>query len=110
MITVSGASDDLIEIDGDIVKEFPLGINTAVRNMNGVNVWRGDFIAPNGEQARVYVIYDGCWHVSAGQVDEDVPFPFDWEWDFMAGDRNYVTALTFHPPEGTRLTNTTTEE
>jgi hypothetical protein len=105
-ILVSGASDDLIEIDGDIRKEFPLGIES-VRNMS-IGIWRGDFIAPNGEQARVYVIFDGCWHVSVGQVDEAVPLP-NWEFAFNQVSEHSVQ-LEFDPPDGTRLTNTTTEE
>lgn len=107
-IIVSGASDDLIEIDGDISKEFPAP-GERIFGAERVVIWRGDFIAPNGEQARVYAIYDGCWHVSAGQVDEDVPLPH-WGWTITQGDRPYVVDLTFYPPDGTRLTNTTTEE
>jgi hypothetical protein len=105
-IVVSGASDDLVEIDLDGKgMEFP----APPRGYGQMELWRGDFIAPNGEQARVHVFYDGCWHVSAGQVDEEVPFPH-WGWTLTQGDRAYVVDLTFYPPDGTRLTNTTTEE
>jgi hypothetical protein len=106
-VVVSGASDDLIEIElGDKSMEFPMG---SERGYGQLQYWQGDFIAPDGEQARVFVIYDGCWHASAGQVDEDVQFPEDWGFQHIRGDRDYVTALHFSAPDGTRLTNTTTD-
>lgn len=63
----SGASDDLIEIEG-------------VKGADEFNVIAdGPYIAAFnlGGQMRVHAIYDGCWSFAVGQVDEDVQLP-DW--------------------------------
>lgn len=111
MIKVYGASDDLIEVEGTIDNEYPAPESaTYFEGANGNGIfWQCEFIAPNGEQARVVVVMvNGCWMVAAGQVDESVPLP-DWNFRFEQA-RDYSTALVFDPPEGTRITNTTTEE
>lgn len=54
MITVYGSSDDLIEIEGDVVEEFALG-------MNG----DGELLAfSNGVLLRISYTNDGVWRVS----------------------------------------------
>lgn len=104
MITIYGASDDLVEVDGcEGADEFgSYGYEgTAVH-------WRGDFIAPGGgtipEQLRVYAIYDGCWHFSLGQVLEDVPLP-PWPATFTQHERGDSVLLSIDAPPGTRLDN-----
>ena len=117
MITIYGASDDLVEVDGCegadefYVKSVP----------DGHVCWHGDLIAPGthaGEQMRVHAIYDGCWHFAAGQVDEDVPFPL-WPLTIRPGSGMtdaarkgtapyipaYTVVLSVDAPEGTRLTS-----
>jgi hypothetical protein len=104
MITIYGASDDLVEVAGcEGADEF------------GVygDRWQADLIAPGGtEQMRVHCWYDddGCWQVGVGQVLEDVQLP---EWPVsitqapaMNPDNpGYSALLTIAAPEGTRLGN-----
>lgn len=102
MITVYGASDDLIEVDGcKGADEF----NAYGDPTN----WHGDLIAPDGSQMRIMASYErnGCWSVGACQVDEDVPFPA-WPVTIRAArDREprYTAVMEIDAPEGTRLTN-----
>lgn len=107
MITIYGASDDLVEVDGcEGADEFgSYGYEgTAVH-------WRGDFIAPGGgtipEQLRVYAIYDGCWHFSVGQVDENVKFPpwFITIRQDLRDESECSVVLAIDAPPGTRLDN-----
>jgi hypothetical protein len=101
MITIYGASDDLVEVDGcEGADEF------------GVDRWHGDLIAPDGSQMRVHCWYgdNGCWQVGVGQVDEDVQLPA-WpvtitQAPAMNPDNpGYSALLTIDAPEGTRLAN-----
>lgn len=95
-ITVSGASDDLVEFEGHISDEF-----TVLPNDH----WTGDLVAPNGEQLRVHAHYDGCWSVGVGQTDEDIPLP---PWSLSLAQHrstDYSTALTIEAPDGTELLN-----
>jgi hypothetical protein len=104
MITIYGASDDLVEVDGcEGADEFGAYGSKA----NEVN-WHGDLVAPGtgaAEQMRVTAIYDGCWHFAIGQVDEDVPLP---PWGTGIGQHpevSYSALLSIDAPAGTRLTN-----
>ncbi|WP_166344978.1 hypothetical protein [Phytoactinopolyspora limicola] len=100
-ILIYGASDDLVEVQGCRgAEEF---------SHYDQGPWRADLIAPNGEQMRVHVLFDGCWHVAVGQVDEDVPLP-QWPLRFEQGQRGdgspgYSVVLCVDAPDGTRLTN-----
>ena len=105
MITIYGASDDLVEVEGcEDADEFDV-------YGEGRLLWRGDFVAPGSharQQMRVYGIYDGCWHFSAGQVDESVPLP-TWPLTIRQGTApehaEYTTVLAIDAPVGVRLTN-----
>lgn len=98
-IKIYGASDDLVEVEGcEGADEF----NTYE---GGKVMWRGDLFAPNGEQMRAYALYDGCWHVAVGQVDERVPFP-SWPVRHEQSDVvKYSTAVVIDAPDGTVLEN-----
>ncbi len=98
-ITIYGASDDLIEVAGC------KGADEFNAYGNALAMWGGDLIAPDGTQLRVYAIYDGCWHFSVGQVDEDVRLP-SWPVAIEQEERGYSTRLRIEAPDGTRLTNT----
>lgn len=96
IIKISGASDDLVEVEGcKGADEF---------SYPAKGPWRGDLISPDGGQVRVHVMYDGCWHVAVGQVDEDVALPA-WPMSFHQAS-SYATELRVEAPEGTRITNT----
>lgn len=95
-VTVYGASDDLVEIDGcEGADEFSHLSSTP---------WVGDLTAPNGESMRISVHYDGCWHTAVGQAGEDTPFP---TWPVTITQHPnvpYSTLTTIEVPEGTTLT------
>ncbi|MBO2461713.1 hypothetical protein [Actinomadura violacea] len=104
-VTFYGSSDDLVEVDGcPGVDEFG----------SYGEVWHGDLIAPGGPLApggamRVHVFFDGCWHVSVGQVDETIPLP-DWPIRFEQqkgydGTPSPSVLLTVDAPDGVRLDN-----
>lgn len=101
MITIYGAGDDLVEVDGcEGADEF---------TATGASEWRGDLVAPGGsDQLRIYAEYDaahnGCWLIAVTQTDEDVPLP-DWPITIGTHDRGYSTLLSIDAPPGTRLTN-----
>lgn len=103
MITIYGASDDLVEVDG-----CPGADEFNVYRTDGAIMWHGDFVASGthaSEQMRVYAIFDSCWHFSVGQVHEDLPVP-DWGNIIQqAPDCAYSAILSIEAPEGTRLTN-----
>lgn len=102
MITIYGASDDLVEVEGcEGADEFC------------TDHWQGDLAPPGeGEQMRVWCWYDidGCWQVGVGQVTEDVQLP---AWPItitqapaMNPDNpGYSVLLSIDAPEGTRLVN-----
>lgn len=110
MITIYGASDDLVEVAGcEGADEF----NVYGSDAMGPVMWRGDLIAPTGEAMRVHALYDDCWHVAIGQADEAIPLP-GWATQIrqhtgglFPGDRPipYSVVLTIDAPDGTRLDN-----
>ncbi len=115
MITFHGASDDLVEVEGcEGADEF----NVYPKDSNSV-AWHGDLAAPGeGESLRVHLVYDGCWHVGVGQVDEEIPLP-PWPLTIRQGrgltpearagkempESRYSAVLLVDAPAGTRLVN-----
>lgn len=97
LIKINGGSDDLVEVEGCT------GGDEFTYPSKGP--WRGDLIAPNGESVRLHVFYDGCWHVSVGQVAEEIQLP-DWPMSFAQERSGYSVLLLIEAPDGTRLTNT----
>lgn len=70
-LVISGWSDDLIQIEGDIQEEFNV-------------IKDGPLIASLdiGGKLKVYAIYDGCWSFAPGKVDEDIEIPEHWVLEF----------------------------
>ena len=103
MITIYGASDDLVEVGGcEGADEF-----------NVRDRWQGDLAPPGeAEQMRVHCWYDqdGCWQVGVGQVIEDNPLP-PWPITITQApamnpaNPGYSALLSIDAPEGTRLVN-----
>lgn len=101
MITISGASDDLIEVSGCEGADEFYG-----------DRWQGDLVASADEQMRVHCWYDddGCWQVGVGQVIEDVQLP-PWPVTITQApamnpeNLGYSALLSIDAPGGTRLTN-----
>lgn len=94
-LTVSGASDDLIEV---------AGIEGENEFCDASGHWQGLIEAPNGDTAVVYVdLRPGAtWTVALGQYDEDAPLP-DWPQSFRVNPENcrYSVEATFEVPYGT---------
>lgn len=102
-ISITGASDDLIEFDGvPDYDEFCNSSNSPVK-------FRGNLVAPDKTGVRVIVIYDsegkqstGCWYIAVGRLDEDVDYP-EWPVTFTEGDRSYNITAIIEAPDGTIL-------
>lgn len=102
MITIYGASDDLVEVEGcDGADEF------------NADRWQGDLVGPDpAQQLRVHCWFDddGCWQVGVGQTIEDCQRP-PWQITVTQkphgreGVPGYSLQLNIDAPEGTRLTN-----
>ena len=102
-IAIYGASDDLIEVEGDIdgADEYNLG---------STETWTGVLEAPDGETALVYVTYqkNGCWTVAFGQYDIDYKLPA-WQQEYSVYDdgrpnrEKYSVQLTLTVPDGTTI-------
>jgi hypothetical protein len=104
MITIYGASDDLVEVDGcEGADEFGVDLTAAPDSVS----WHGDLVAPGGaEQMRVSALMIGAtWHIALGQTDEDVPFPAWGNGVEQAPGTDYSAAVVIDAPHGTRLTN-----
>ena len=98
MITIYGASDDLVEVDGcEGAGEF--GTDHLVANLIGPGAT---------EQLHVTCWYDdnGTWQVSVGQVSEDVPLA-PWPLRIRQGvegtESDYSAVLEIDAPAGTRI-------
>jgi hypothetical protein len=71
MIIIYGVSDHLVEVEGcKGADQFSVH-----KGQVSQIAWRGDLVGPTGEQMRVHLFYDGCWHPGVGQVNGDVPLP-----------------------------------
>lgn len=105
MITIYGASDDLVEVEGcEGADEFYAGSGDR---------WQADLIAPGGTVAmrvHCWLDIDGCWQVGVGQVTEDAQLPA-WPLSITQATAmnpdspGYSALLTIDAPEGTRLEN-----
>lgn len=97
MITIYGASDDLIEVDGDIREEFsePCGSWTAV------------IASADGREAiRVSAEYIGStWQLGAGPASEEQPMP-GWPVRVRQGtaaECSYSAVLEIDAPAGAHV-------
>lgn len=66
-ITFSGASDDLVHVDG------------GPKRLDEINTFEPAYFVVGGK-LRVRVSYEdnGCWMVGASPYDEDIAVPLDW--------------------------------
>lgn len=100
MITIYGASDDLVEVDGcEGADEFDIGVD-------GTR-WQGDLVGLDvSDQMRVWCWYDkdGTWQVGVGQTTELVTMA-SWPVAITQHQDGYSAMLSIDAPEGTRLVN-----
>jgi hypothetical protein len=82
-ITLSGHSDDLIEIDGDLSEEFAYNIDHGYSNYLALS---------NGAVFRIEYASDGCWRITPCSV----PASVSWEKveAVSADDDNYSDRVT----------------
>jgi hypothetical protein len=95
-ISISGGSDDLIEIFGCE------GEDEFCNASSGIVKLAGNFIAPDGKGMRVHALYDGTWSFALGLLDEDHEWA-DWPVVIEQGDRPYNTLVRVEAPEGTKF-------
>jgi len=96
-VTVYGAGDDLVEIDGiEGADEF---------STNGH--WVGVLEAPDGDTALLYVDFrdNSCWTVTIGRYEEEYALP-TWPIVLTSNDKEckYSTFATITVPDGTKVT------
>lgn len=96
-LTIYGASDDLIEVDG---------IEGADEFSKPKGSWTGLIENPDGNKLAVFVDYrrTGTWTVAFGQYDEDSTVP-DWPLSFEVDEElcSYSMKATLEVPEGTTI-------
>lgn len=96
-ITISGASDDLVEVSG-----VPGEDEFSAVSGN----WRGIIVAPDGATAIVYVDlrHNACWTVALGQYEEDYSLP-DWPVSIAVDEElcRYSTRALIEVPDGTTI-------
>jgi hypothetical protein len=99
MITIYGASDDLVEVAGcEGADEF------------NSDDWCADLVAPDGSQMRVGARYEinGCWSLNVSQTSDEHEIP-GWpvavtQQPAMNPDNpGYSPLLSIDAPEGTQL-------
>ena len=73
-IVISGHSDDIICISGDVEHEFEFDEDGTILNIGG--------------RLRVHCIYDGCWAFAPGKVGEEIDIPDSWKIDIVEYDEN----------------------
>lgn len=99
MITIYGASDDCVEVDGC------KGADEFYADASGR--WQGDLVGPDvSDQMRVWCWYDsdGAWQAGVGQVTEAVTLA-SWPVTITQHPNEYSAMLSIDAPEGTRLEN-----
>jgi hypothetical protein len=91
-----GVSDDFIEVDGSSFQEEI--------NDTSDGVLKGYFhILGTTGQAKVYVLYDGCWSFAFAKYEEDIELP---EWDAEVHNSEevpYSTMLCLTLPDRTAI-------
>jgi hypothetical protein len=103
-ITFSGASDDLVEVDGcEGADEFYVYSQR----------WQGELVAPDGQQMTVFVWLTDleCWAVGVAQAGDEKyqlpgwPVTITQQPSISGRNPGYSALLTIDAPEGTRLVN-----
>lgn len=102
-ITLSGSSDDLIDVGGcEGGDEFTRPSNSSLK-------LSGNLIAPDGSGIRVLAFYDqqgvhssGCWSFALGQLDEEHQWP-GWKQTIEQGFNEYSALVRIEAPEGTKF-------
>jgi len=100
-ITIYGASDDLVEVEGYISDEF-----------SAYGPWSGKLTAPNGDSLRIRAEFckpgsESEWQLS---IENTGTFP-DWPIRFgVRPDRDGDPALVIDVPDGTTMTDDDSEE
>lgn len=103
-VTIYGASDDLVEVEGRIEGADEYSYSDVT--------WKGVLEAPNGETALVFVDYrdNGFWTVNLTPFEEG--YRFDWPVSYAVIDANckYSLTATVEVPEGTVFKSLSNED
>ena len=101
-VTIYGASDDLIEIEGSTLPE-PDEFSPAPKDPGVVKIEDTE-----GGRLLVFVQYAAnglspCWMIGLSQVDEDDPLPA-WPMRWSIAERGYSLSLEIDLPDGSIIT------
>jgi hypothetical protein len=90
-LIISGASDDLVEIEGVLREEFDVPSSETINLL---------IVTPDANQAKVRVSYtrNGVWEIGYAPVDEDVSAP-----PGRIEVSGYTARLTLDVLEGTKV-------
>lgn len=95
LITIYGASDDLVEIEGDIPGADEYGCYKSSGLIHGrIELESKSFMA----RIWIYCIYDGCWHFSFGMAEEGDAYP---QWPIKTEWDGYTAKHTIEVPDDT---------
>lgn len=92
-ITFSGASDDLVHVDG------------GPKRYDEINTYEPVYFVIGGK-VRVRVSYEdnGCWMIGASQYEEQFPVPVDWSFTLSPHpDTPYSFQLVCEVPDDTSV-------
>lgn len=107
-LKIYGASDDLIEVEGDIREEFYA--KKVGEHVDGLTLTLSRIINGAVEGLDVHVRYErgGVWSVGVSQLDEDVDLP---DWGIRLSSNAYTSILELDRiPEDVRLTHEPDDE
>lgn len=93
-ITIYGASDDLVEVEGSIRREFDCISGDAEL-----------IVASSDGALRVFMRYEnnGCWSAAVGQIDEGARIP--WPVSIVASEKSrYSAAVVIDCPLDAQVT------
>lgn len=87
-LTIYGASDDLVEVEGDIREEF----YALTKPLEGATLTLTRYEGEQVEGLHVHVRYEdvGCWSVGVSQLEEGVPLP---DWGLSISNDSYTAKL-----------------
>lgn len=89
-LKIYGASDDLIEVDGDLREEFYA--DKIGKGLEGKTITLSRIVGGTVEGLDIHVRYErgGVWSVAVSQLDEDIDLP---DWGYALKNESYSTVL-----------------
>lgn len=104
-VRISGGSDDIVSLDFDNGRSDEIYLKSDTgRKEVGYDVMPLKVMSIGGARGcTVYVIYDGCWSFSVGQLEEGRSLPNGWQFT-VANEHAYSSSLTIEADEDLLVT------